>query len=340
MMKKISFNKFLLVTLIVAGIYSCKDMMDFHQDYIKNGEIVYLSKLDSMVSYSGKNRIQLSGYLKNAYNVNKVIVYWNNRTDSMLFDYSKRKDLDSLNLMIPNLNEKSYIFDLYTLNDLGNSSIKVSIAGTVYGDIFRSNLAPRTSNGFDFDGKQVKSLWLSSEELERGTQISYTTESSELETVFLSPDSSNIVLPNLKYGTTFSYRSVFVPENTAIDTFLTAWVTNEVKYNPYVGNYHSVGTFTHPTTGVRSIDRDKILKRIDDVTSELELGDMGPTNYRMKLKVNADNSVSLTPSGVTPDIDQSSGLNYYDPATKSFHLNYAFNIAAPRIIGEVITSVD
>ncbi len=229
-MKKISFYKFLLIALIATGIYSCKDMMEFHQEYIKNGEIVYLSKVDSIVSYAGKNRIQLSGYLKNAYNVNKIIVYWDNRADSMIFDYSKTKDLDSLNLVIPNLQEKSYIFDLYTRNNEGNSSIKVSIAGTAYGDLFRSSLTPRTNNGFKFEGNQLKALWLSADPLERGTLVTYTTEAEGEKTLLLSPDSTSITLVDRKPGTPFSYQSIYVPEMAAIDTFYSAKTTAAISY--------------------------------------------------------------------------------------------------------------
>ena len=233
-MKRISFYKFLLVPLIVAGIYSCKDMMDIHQKYIKDGEIVYLTKMDSVVLYPGKNRIQISGYLANAYNVNTVLVYWNNRADSMIVDYSMTKNMDSLNLVIPNLVEKSYIFDIYTFNNEGNRSIKVSVAGTAYGDIYRERLFPRTNNGFDFDGKQLKTLWLTADALERGTQIRYMTESSGIKTIFLSPDSSRIALPDRKNGTPFSFRSVYVPEKASIDTFLTAWTTLPVAYDAKV----------------------------------------------------------------------------------------------------------
>ena len=56
----------------------------------------------------------------------------------------------------------------------------------------------------------------------------------------------------------------------------------------------------------------------------------------MILTVNADNSVTITPSGVTPNIDQSYGPNYYDPATKTFHLWYSYNTAAPRIVEETL----
>ena len=196
-----------------------------HREYIKNGEIVYLTKMDSVVLYPGKNRIQISGYLTSAYNVDKVLVYWNNRADSLVFDYSKAEDLDSLNLVIPNLEEKSYIFDIYTFNTLGNRSIKVPIAGTAYGDLYREKLIPRINNGFDFDGNQLKTLWLTADALERGTEIRYTTVTSGITTVFLSPDSSQIALPDRKYDTPLSFRSVYVPEKAAIDTFLTVWTT-------------------------------------------------------------------------------------------------------------------
>lgn len=229
-MKKISFYKFLLITFIVAGIYSCKDQMDLHQEYIKDGEIVYLPKIDSIVSYPGNKRVQLAGYLKNAYNVSNVVVYWNNKADSMIFDYSKTKYIDSMNLIIPNLEEKSYIFEVYTYNEAGDRSIKVPIAGTAYGDNYKSYLAPRTSNGFSFENNELRALWLSANELEVGTTIRYTTTDNVEKTIFLSPTVSSIVLSNRKLGTSFSFQSMYIPEEAAIDTFYTEWTTLPIVY--------------------------------------------------------------------------------------------------------------
>ncbi len=233
-MKRISFYKFLLITMIIAGFYSCKDMMDFHKEFVKDGEIVYLSKMDSVISYAGKNRVQLSGYLSNAYNVNKVKVYWNNRADSMSFDYTNVTLMDSLNLIIPNLAEKSYIFDIYTLNTAGNRSVKVSIAGTAYGDFYRSNLAARTSNGFSYDGTILKSLWLTADGLDRGTTISYTTVASGIQSIFLAPELNEIALTDRKTDTPLSFYTVYVPEAGAIDTFRTVTKTIPVAYEGQV----------------------------------------------------------------------------------------------------------
>lgn len=230
MMKKILFYRLILVSLVIAGIYSCKDQMDVHQDFIEDGEIVYLPKFDSIVSYPGENRVQISGLLKNAYNVENIGVYWNNGSDSLIFDYSKTDYIDSLNLIVPDLEERSYIFDVYTYNSDGNRSIGVPIAGTAYGDNYSSFLAPRRNNSFSFENGELYSRWLGANELEVGTIIRYTTNDDVEQSKLLPPDESSIILENRKPGTPVIYQSMYVPEMEAIDTFYTDWVTLTVAY--------------------------------------------------------------------------------------------------------------
>lgn len=226
-MKRVSFYKILLVVLTLAGVYSCKDMMDFHQEYIKNGETVYLAKVDSLVTYPGKNRIQISGYLSNAYNVSKIKVYWNDRADSLIFNYTKAEDMDSLNLIIPNLAEKSYIFDIYTINDLGNRSIKVPIAGTAYGDFFQSTLADRmidNNMAFSLNG-ELSINWLSSIDNSIGCELNYVNTEGKAVKKIVPNDEATTVLTDVASG--LKYRTLFLPEPTCIDTFYTSF--NPIK---------------------------------------------------------------------------------------------------------------
>ena len=106
--------------------------------------------------------------------------------------------------------------------------------------------------------------------------------------------------------------------------------------NEFDATYHASGVFHHPTAGDRAIDEDKYLATVGPRSVRANLGDLGGAGYQMILTVNPDNSVTITKAGVTPNIDQSWGRNYYDPATKSFHLHYSYNTAAPRIIEETI----
>lgn len=114
-------------------------------------------------------------------------------------------------------------------------------------------------------------------------------------------------------------------------------VYSVVIKNPYHGTYHSSGVFHHPVNGDRVIDENKNLLTTGATSVRAPLGDLGAAGYYMILTVNPNNTVTITPSGVTPNIDQSWGPNYYDPATKSFHLFYSYNVAAPRKIEETIT---
>lgn len=107
--------------------------------------------------------------------------------------------------------------------------------------------------------------------------------------------------------------------------------------NEWQGSYHSVGVFHHPVNGDRPIDEDKKLITSGATSVEAPLGDLGGSGYYMILNVNPDNTVTITPSGATPNIDQSWGPNYYDPAEKAFHLYYSYNTSAPRKVEETIT---
>jgi hypothetical protein len=105
--------------------------------------------------------------------------------------------------------------------------------------------------------------------------------------------------------------------------------------NKYQGDYKSIGTFGHPTTP-RKIERDKSLKSINKSTSETEFADLG---YLMWLKVNKDNSVTIVPQDAAaglPGPFEQTGINKYDPLTKTFTLNYQY-YSGTRIISEKIT---
>ena len=106
--------------------------------------------------------------------------------------------------------------------------------------------------------------------------------------------------------------------------------------NKFEGAYASTGYFTHPTVP-RAIDRAKALKTVDKSTSETEFADLGGA-ATMLLKVNKDNSVTITPQGSAATLAgpfEQVGVNKYDPVTKSFTLNYQYNVGS-RVITEVI----
>ena len=107
--------------------------------------------------------------------------------------------------------------------------------------------------------------------------------------------------------------------------------------NQYDAEYRSTGFFTHPTaTSSRKIDKDKTLSTVDLSTVSTEYADLGD-GYTMWLRINADNTVTLTPKGVSPATTTQTGVNKYDPATHTFTLNYQYpGSGGNRVITETI----
>jgi hypothetical protein len=107
--------------------------------------------------------------------------------------------------------------------------------------------------------------------------------------------------------------------------------------NRFDGTYRATGTFTHPVNGARKIDRDKTLTTVDGASVTTEFADLGGSGWTMTLRVNADNSVTLVPTGAASTGTVQFGVNRYDPATRTYTLNYRYaGGGGDRVINELI----
>ncbi|MDD4591224.1 MAG: DUF4998 domain-containing protein, partial [Parabacteroides sp.] len=80
---KISNLTFCIATTIMLILASCENIKDTYEEFIKDGEIIYVAKADSIKVRSGKNRLELSWLLLSDPNVAKYKVFWNNNRDSI-----------------------------------------------------------------------------------------------------------------------------------------------------------------------------------------------------------------------------------------------------------------
>lgn len=138
-----------------------------------------------------------------------------------------------------------------------------------------------------------------------------------------------------KYALGFTIQSVDEPGYVIAQNLKNVLVSVGIR-NEYEGDYQATGIFHHPTAGDRDIDEEKFAQTFGPTAVLINLGDLGASGYQMILTINPDNTVTIEPAGVTPNIDQHWGPNTYDPATKTFTLNYSYNSAAPRIVEETI----
>lgn len=224
-------NIYGLVVLILSvfSITSCEDFMDVHKEYIEGGEIIYAPKPDSVNFVAGKNRILFNCRTYNATNVHSIDVYWNNELDSLIIPIEMKTGYDSISVILDNLEEKSYTFNIRTTDNFGHKSLYVTDFGTSYGEIYQFRLSDRRIKTVSFsDGGGTASWYFAPENLVR-SEIRYIKNDGS-QSIVESPSAIDVVeLPEIRPGSSIEYRSLFIPEVEAIDTFATAWKTYEVS---------------------------------------------------------------------------------------------------------------
>lgn len=215
-----------LLGLLAAMTGACDKFTDVHREFIKGGEIVYAPKLDSVSVVAGKNRVSLSMWYYNGHNLKETVVYWNNRQDSLVVDlapFSIRSGLDSIEVIVPGLPENAYSFYLQNTDRNGSRSLLATAFGSVYGSDFQSLIANRRIREVRPQEDGFKVAWLAADETLIFTELKYVDSSTGQEKVVRKPAQTTSTYAISVKDNQFSYRSLYIPEPRAIDTFYTVW---------------------------------------------------------------------------------------------------------------------
>jgi len=232
-MKKI-FNS-IMILLALSTFAACDGMMDTHKEFIENGELIYAPKMDSLSFIAGQGRIRFGFWLYNAPNVKTVDVYWNSRQDSMLIPVTASAERDSFSVMLNNMPEQSYTFDVRTTDNFGHKSLWSTDFGNSYGEVYESTLANRRIREVklsEIEGGEL--VWFAGGDGLVRVEVLYTNKAGATISVLTPADVSSTLCPDVKAGSTFSYRSLFIPEEEAVDTFALAWKTDESFPTSYI----------------------------------------------------------------------------------------------------------
>lgn len=235
-MKKI--RKYIVLNLLVVlGVmFSCQDMNEIHQDYLKDGEIKYTNKVDSLIAFPGNGRVKIAGFISGAFNVDELVVTWDKGNEMKLFPYSKSaNDTDELDLKITGLEENSYEFKIYSKDADGNKSVPITVFGTAYGETFRSTLEVRAINTFTYGHDFSSTInFKPSSDVTRNTEVKYMNLSGNEVIKTLLPNETTLEMEQVDMDKPIKYRTFYVPtpmddegQETAIDEFGSDWKTYE-----------------------------------------------------------------------------------------------------------------
>lgn len=237
---------------ILPGILliSCSEMDDTYEDFIKDGEVIYTGKPDSLTAFSGNKRIKVAFDLVSDPKINKVRIYWNNPVqygehsdpnarpagrDSIEIPVVRSAGVDHIESVIDKLQEGVYTFELYSYDVDGNSSVRTEVIGEVYGETYQNSIANRPLDKATYlvNNNSVQLDWFGAGQQSVIVEIVYTNiagteQKAFTKKVLVDPRKPPVFLErsffdNCKAGTGFKYRTGFLPNTTAIDTFYTAY---------------------------------------------------------------------------------------------------------------------
>jgi hypothetical protein len=219
----------LLATGIIA---SCKKADDFKK-YVEGGEIIYTAKADSARVYAGRKRVQLYWLLLSDPTITKSKIFWKNHTDSLEIAVQRTTLIDTMRVIINNLAEGNYDFEIYNYDKDGNSSVKVAVSGTVYGDMYAAALLNRGVVEAELINDTAEITWSDADSTTGiiGMQLKYTDVNNRAHDTVLKAVYKDQVtsLPNLMPGSPVQYHTLYKPASLAIDTFAANYAHLSVK---------------------------------------------------------------------------------------------------------------
>lgn len=223
-----------MLVIYSAGLFACSKMNATYEDFIKDGEVVYIAKVDSVTAYPGNNRMALSMLLTSDPRISKVKVYWSagGQTDSTEKAVQRTDNVDTVRFSFNKLAEGTYTFNIYSYDKAGHRSVKNDVIGTVYGDRYISQLVNRAikSSAYSDVAQTATIKWYGVGADVIGQEILYTDNFGALQKFYSKNEgpADSTVLPVYKKGSSFQFRTLYKPALNAIDTFYSNYEYRQV----------------------------------------------------------------------------------------------------------------
>jgi len=215
-------------------LYSCEDTNDLFQPYLDRGETIYTEKPSSLSLITGKNRVQIQWHQFSDLTVKKGRIYWNDRQDSLDVNIDILPDQTNvITAIVPGLEEGSYLFEIFSMDNSGNRSVSTTLSGRVLGENYESNLNNRPILSHNLTATEITftmSTIIFDDYLT--TEINYYDLTGAMQSVSLNTDNLNdvtLMLTDIDTSKDISYRSVYLPNGNAIDNFYTEYLSYPIQ---------------------------------------------------------------------------------------------------------------
>ncbi|MBT1689274.1 DUF4998 domain-containing protein [Dawidia soli] len=216
----------LIIALFVAALVACESLDTDFETFLRDGEIVYPGVPIHVFYYPGNQRVALAWQPSPDPSITRYMIYWNNHRDSLAVEASTHDPADTLAVIIPGLQEYVYSFTVHAYDAKGNRSVPLEIKNArAYGPLYEASLFNRRpdSEPYTLDGNNMPTLhFVPGDTIHIATTIEYTNLAGERVEKPLEGEALSVTLDDYQAGSLVRYRSSYIPERHAIDTFFVA----------------------------------------------------------------------------------------------------------------------
>lgn len=227
---------------IALLISACTPMDYYYKDLVKKADRVYTGKTDSVWTMPGRERMQIAWIAPADPVAQQVRIFWNNGQDSITAEVGSHGDTGKV--IIPNLEEMRYTFNVITLGTDGNHSLPVELTDEVYGERFQSTLRNRVLRQASLTPDSIILSWFEEfSETMVHTDVYYQSLSGETKKIRMLPSENDTTLYDMDPNQEITFQSYFLPDSAAIDTFTTESTSADVN-DFLVRNFNLAGVGT------------------------------------------------------------------------------------------------
>ncbi len=240
-MKKL-LNNTIFILSIALVLFGCTRSDEYYREYLKNGEIYYPGRVDSLSIIPGDRKgvlrmrmttdpkiVSFKAFVRNSLSANETVLTF----PVVPGDYGKIKEY-ALN----NLEEATYTINIRTYASETDSSRSVAVSQFIYGQSYANTLINRSFLKFDkSDIAKPSAVFAREPNLPRVgtfypmqfTEVKYTKTGGEVAVVSITPYEEYAFLPGIEANTTVQYRTVYKPVSNSVDYFYTAYKESVYK---------------------------------------------------------------------------------------------------------------
>lgn len=220
-MKKIIF--ILGSIWMLCFIVSCEPMDSTYKDFIKDGPIMYLTRLskDSLVVRNGWERVQISFPIVKDGRSTRVALALN-QSDTMRFDLKKN---ERTTILLDNMREGSVIFSAWLEDGELHKSLPTDFTGTIYGTQYKNYLLNRPMLSKKMEGADLiikYSMLLDSTLV--ASRLTWNEGDVKKTKVSYYKESAQDTLYNFT-GSTFELETLYAPDKNVLDSIWSKPVT-------------------------------------------------------------------------------------------------------------------